>query len=776
MKFNISKESIQCQTLVIFLVCMYGLGAYFVYDSPAAIQSYLLAATGMTSAEYMLNLYSFYSMPSVVTCIIGGILIDQVFGMRLSGIIFCVILTVGQAMFAFAIRKNVQGDTFWRYAAAIGRGVTGSGVESIAVCCNVYLSQWVQPSLKPLAFGIAISAWRVSSTINLITLTPLYEAINTVDPRDGTASFFSTCVENDCNGGVMPDLNYTVFNDHHKLPESDPNRHAGNYYCYDQHIQEACSFGEGDHSEFMLGGNNFCSDFEDRMSEFTKSTNLKGSGCLTRHRGRFSFNMEICQCIDPYFYPSKDLVVGWSSRLSEKQKDEMDVDSLLEHFEDPFYWLPVFGEYKKGDEFTDKYNALREFKDLVCEMNFGLKSVSTEKFDSMADSRKRWGNINNDIPAKKLYGLSQNDTLSDEKVAAYVQRQYRAAIIDPIKLSAKTVMAVVQKLNSPNIYARSCQGGAYLQQIPDDDTQERLKAASNVYFSQILICVFSCGMAGCLYFLDMKVEQRERETDPEFVEKKKEKLVMKDQIKIFLDAWKRIPLSVWVLYVMCICFYVGVFTWVAQAPMFFEKYTGVSPSLARQSSAIIYLLAVILNPIVGALISAVGHEQLFLTSAYVLNGLGHLMMLTVKNTIAAICGPAILALSYAVIGATIWVLPSVLVDKDIQGQTFGLMFSLQNLGLTIGSIVAGKLRSEYGWRILEMFFIALQIVGGVLSLYIMKTVGISNPRPEPEVERDAVEEEFQPKNSKRRIPVKRDLVKPSEVTELMSDETKTTSI
>merc|ERR1719507_1433555 len=149
----------------------------------------------------------------------------------------------------------------------------------------------------------------------------------------------------------------------------------------------------------------------------------------------------------------------------------------------------------------DKYNALREFKDQVCEINFGLKSVSVEKFDSMADSRKRWGNINNDKPAKKLYGLGENDTLSDELVAAYVQRQYRGAIIDPIKLSAKTVMAVVQKLDSPNIYARSCQAGAHLQQIPDDDTQERLKGASNVYFSQILVCVFSCGMACCLYFL-----------------------------------------------------------------------------------------------------------------------------------------------------------------------------------------------------------------------------------------------------------------------------------
>merc|ERR1712168_1392676 len=100
--------------------------------------------------------------------------------------------------------------------------------------------------------------------------------------------------------------------------------------------------------------------------------------------------------------------------------------------------------------------------------------------------------------------------------------------------------------------------------------------------------------------------------------------------------------------------------------MFFEKYTGVAPNVARQSAAIIYTLAVGLNPIVGALISAVRHEQLFLTFAFVLNGLGHLMMLTVKNTVAAICGPSILALSYAIIGATIWVLPSVLVDKDIQ--------------------------------------------------------------------------------------------------------------
>merc|ERR1739848_895901 len=140
-----------------------------------------------------MSLFTWYSAPGIVTCIIGGVLIDNFLGRRLGGIIFCGFIFVGQLIYAYAISNNSMGSSM-RYVACIGRMIIGAGVESVAVCSNCYLSWWFEGTrLKPLAFGLALSVWRLSSSISLMTMMPLYENINTLSPQDGsTGSAFST--------------------------------------------------------------------------------------------------------------------------------------------------------------------------------------------------------------------------------------------------------------------------------------------------------------------------------------------------------------------------------------------------------------------------------------------------------------------------------------------------------------------------------------------------------------------------------------------------------
>merc|ERR1719219_1821168 len=148
---------------------------------------------GFTNSEYM-DLYVWYSAPNVLTCILGGVLIDMI-GRRLGGIIFCTVIFVGQLVYSYSISMT------YVVLACVGRTIIGAGVEAVAVCSNCYLTWWFEGSkLKPLAFGLALSIWRMSSSISLVTMLPVYESINTVDPIDGSVGIFSSCVKDGCTG------------------------------------------------------------------------------------------------------------------------------------------------------------------------------------------------------------------------------------------------------------------------------------------------------------------------------------------------------------------------------------------------------------------------------------------------------------------------------------------------------------------------------------------------------------------------------------------------
>ena len=70
-------------------------GDYFCLDNPAALESNILHDLHLTEREYM-GFYSWVYWPAAVTCLIGGYLIDRVFGVRVGIAVFSGLLALGQ--------------------------------------------------------------------------------------------------------------------------------------------------------------------------------------------------------------------------------------------------------------------------------------------------------------------------------------------------------------------------------------------------------------------------------------------------------------------------------------------------------------------------------------------------------------------------------------------------------------------------------------------------------------------------------------------------------
>ena len=156
--------------VTLFFICFLSFGNYFVYDNPAALQDQILDDMKVTLSDYAI-LYSVYSWPNVVLSIIGGFLVDAVFGIRFGAIIFSLIVTAGQAVFAMGALTG----QYW--LMILGRFIFGLGGENLAVCQNLYSAIWFKGDMLNMVFGIQLSISRLGSSANLWTMEKIYDSI-----------------------------------------------------------------------------------------------------------------------------------------------------------------------------------------------------------------------------------------------------------------------------------------------------------------------------------------------------------------------------------------------------------------------------------------------------------------------------------------------------------------------------------------------------------------------------------------------------------------------
>ena len=691
---HVDKKNTVSQWIVLFCICLFPCGAYFVFDAPAALQRYFQAGLEITATEYM-DYYVWYSMPNIVMCIFAGILVDNVFGRRLGAAVFCAVVFVGQTMFATGIAWSTNNKN-WTYLAKLGRTVVGTGVESIAVCSKSYLGWWYKGTpMMSFAFGVCIAFWRVSSSFSLMFFQPYYNEHNTVIPRDGIIEEFRTCkncLPNDQSDKKPEEMiNVEVF------PE-DTYSKSTTYYCYDKNTIDSCQMQSLKQIDFW-NQNNFleaCPKFDQQTEQFLASSHLISKKCFDPNE--FVFDQEKCNCLDPEYYPVENtwkwadsLYHGYSSSDS-KLIDEYPQE-VYDSLQDPFYWIPsAFGEYLSGDLLDKKIELFRHLNKLECDANQDLE-----------------------IPLDlERYASTENDTWSVKTFVASVQR--------PALYS----------------YDKDCnKSTTYLVEIPKDDTDQRISSLASCYYLMLVVTIFATFVAGFLAWYDKQAVDTYAKENPEKKEAKPEPVTLSSMVA----AVKKIPIDCWIVYFLVVCFYVPVFIFIPQAPKFFEDHVGLTSAQAPQAAGLLYLLAVPITPTMGFIVTVAKNHMLFLVSAFVCAGLGHFIMLIVKGFLSAAVGMFLLSLGYGLIGCCLWPLIAVFVDQNLVGKAYGLAYATQQLGLTIAGKLAGMIVESMGFYALEVFFISLCLAGTVGSVYMLMKNGRHMPDGEKKKEELSKEQE-----------------------------------
>lgn len=225
------------------------------------------------------------------------------------------------------------------------------------------------------------------------------------------------------------------------------------------------------------------------------------------------------------------------------------------------------------------------------------------------------------------------------------------------------------------------------------------------------ILVLTGLLAFIVYMLFDAKYDRAVESADNFVAEKKEKFVISDVYRLLTNrAYIYIAL-------LCVTFYSAVFPFMAYAPDFFADKFGLTDVVSGRITSLLPLGTLIFTPLFGSLIDRKGRSATAMIFGSLTLLLVHLIF-SLTNMMPYI-PMVLLGIAFSLVPASMWPSMVKLVPEKQIGTAYGLMYSIQNLGLWGFPLVAGLILdrtnpgnpevADYGPAIL--MFSALGLLG-----------------------------------------------------------------
>lgn len=127
----------------------------------------------------------------------------------------------------------------------------------------------------------------------------------------------------------------------------------------------------------------------------------------------------------------------------------------------------------------------------------------------------------------------------------------------------------------------------------------------------------------------------------------------------------------------------------------------------REANAVtsnVFLIAALISPLVGFLVDKIGKNIFWMYSSIILTLIGHaLIAFTFLTPWVSV---SLIGLGYTGLASTLWPLISYIIPIHQLGTAYGLVQSLQNLGMAIASIAAGYIVDTKGYIMVENFYLS----------------------------------------------------------------------
>ncbi|NXT20477.1 MFSD1 protein, partial [Syrrhaptes paradoxus] len=182
----------------------------------------------------------------------------------------------------------------------------------------------------------------------------------------------------------------------------------------------------------------------------------------------------------------------------------------------------------------------------------------------------------------------------------------------------------------------------------------------------ILHCLFAGGVT-CLFSLTCALILA-------YLDKRAEKLLCKEQGKtgevIKLTDVKDFSLSLWLIFVICVCYYAAVFPFIGLGKVFFIEKFNFSSQEASAINSIVYIISAPMSPIFGLLVDKLGKNIIWVLCAVITTLASHIMLaFTFWNPWIAMC---LLGVAYSLLACALWPMVAFVVPEHQLGTAYGL--------------------------------------------------------------------------------------------------------
>eukprot|EP00116_Pleurobrachia_bachei_P005641 sb/3465903/ len=150
--------------------------------------------------------------------------------------------------------------------------------------------------------------------------------------------------------------------------------------------------------------------------------------------------------------------------------------------------------------------------------------------------------------------------------------------------------------------------------------------------------------------------------------------------------------ATWLIFAICVTYYVAIFPFISLGKLFFEQKFGLSQAEAGVCNSLVYFVGAVASPVAGAIIDKTGKNVLWLLLAVLITLLAFaLLTFTFLHPYFAM---VLIAIAYSICASALWPMVSLVVPEYQLGTAYGMMQSIQNLGLAVVSLLAGALLTK----------------------------------------------------------------------------------
>lgn len=177
---------------------------------------------------------------------------------------------------------------------------------------------------------------------------------------------------------------------------------------------------------------------------------------------------------------------------------------------------------------------------------------------------------------------------------------------------------------------------------------------------------------------------------------------------------------------LCVTFYGAVFPFIAFCPDILLNKFGVSIEASGNITSWIIYATIVFTPIFGFIVDKRGKRASMMTAGSLLLVIGHLTL--GLTTLTPYLSLVLLGVAISLVPAAMWPAVALIVDEKRLGTAYGLMTSIQNLGLFGVPILAGYITdmvnegvpqgATLDYRLTMVMFACLGVVGFLFSLLL----------------------------------------------------------